>query len=89
MIRENIKKHIRYYIAFAGVQLLGLVLITLAAGDRQTQMFTVLALTVFYFIFAILHHMHDHDLTAKIVIEYALFGSLGLTFAMYVLYFSI
>jgi hypothetical protein len=88
-MKENyFKKHVTYYGSFAIIQILGLILIILAKGDRQTQMFSVLALSVFYVVFAILHHAHDHDLTPKIVIEYALFGSLGLTFAMFALYFN-
>lgn len=87
MMKDKFKNHIVYYAAFAGVMALGLVLIVLSRGDRQTQMFALLALTLFYVVFALLHHMHDHDLTPKIVIEYSLFGSLGLSLAMVALYF--
>lgn len=83
MMLNNFKKHIRYYIAFSFVQILGLILIVLSAGNRQLQFGAILATTVFYFLFAIAHHMIDHDLNKKIVIEYALMGSLGLTVSLY------
>ena len=79
---KNFKKHIKYYIAFIFVQLLGLTLIVLSAGNRQMQLGAILATTLFYFIFAIVHHMLDHDLNTKIVVEYALMGCLGLTVSL-------
>ena len=88
MIKDRFKNHIGYYLAFSGVAFLGLLLIYLSTGDRRTQMFAILVLTVFYVVFALFHHLHEHDLTPRIVIEYALFGSLGLTFAMFALYFN-
>lgn len=79
---KNFKKHIRYYAAFSFVQVLGLILIVLSAGSRPLQLFAILATTVFYFVFAVAHHMLDHDLNRKIVLEYALMGCLGLTVSL-------
>jgi hypothetical protein len=80
----HIRQHIGYYTAFALVQLLGLVLILRASGDRDLQMMLILGATLFYFLFAIVHHMLDHDLSAKVVIEYALMGCLGLAISLVV-----
>jgi len=85
MIKAHIKSHIRYYIAFTLVQILGLILVLLASGNKQIQLLAVFGTTLFYFMFAVIHHLLDHDLTAKIVIEYALIGCLGL--AAYMLVF--
>ena len=79
---SRIKKHLGYYIAFTVVQLLGLVLVLLSAGNKQTQQIAILATTAFYFVFAVAHHYLNHDLTAKIVIEYALMGCLGLSVSL-------
>ncbi len=76
------KKHIGYYISFGFVQLLGLILVLLSAGNRQLQLFAILATTIFYFIFAVVHHILNHDLNTKIVVEYALMGCIGLAFAL-------
>lgn len=79
---SSIRKHLGYYITFTAVQLLGLLLVILAAGNRQVQQIAILGTAIFYFVFAIIHHMLDHDLTPKIVIEYALIGCLGLAGAL-------
>lgn len=81
-MKEKIKKHLGYYIVFTLVQVLGLILIISVAGNRQIQLTAILAMTCFYFIFAIAHHLLDHDLNAKIVVEYALMGCLGLTVSL-------
>lgn len=81
-MKRRLRKHLGYYIAFTFVQTLGLIVVLLASGNRQTQMFAILGTTLFYFTFAIAHHILDHDLTPKIVIEYALVGSLGLSVSM-------
>jgi len=81
-MKERIKKHIGYYIVFTLVQVLGLVLIISVAGNRHIQLAAILVMTLFYFIFAITHHLLDHDLNAKIVVEYALMGCLGLTVSL-------
>lgn len=78
----NLKKHRGYYIGFTFVQLLGMVLILLTSGNKQFQLFAIFATTFFYFIFAVVHHILDHDLTTKIVIEYALIGCLGLSISL-------
>jgi hypothetical protein len=84
-MKAHLRKHIVYYIAFSLVQLLGLVLVLKAAGDEELQMIAIFATTVFYFAFAIMHHILDHDLTKKIVIEYALalIGCLGLAVSLF------
>ncbi len=79
---QNFKKHIRYYILFGFVQILGLIVVVLAKGSKQLQYEAILATTVFYFIFAVAHHYRDHDLNAKIVVEYALMGCLGLVVSL-------
>jgi uncharacterized membrane protein len=81
-MKKNIKKHLGYYIAFALVQLLGLTIVLLSAGNKQLQQMAILGTTIFYFIFAITHHYLDHELNSKIVIEYALIGSIGLAVSL-------
>ncbi|HSW47927.1 MAG TPA: hypothetical protein VLG67_02495 [Candidatus Saccharimonadales bacterium] len=81
-MKKNIKQHLGYYIAFSAVQLLGLILVILSAGNRQIQQIAILGTTIFYFIFAMVHHHLNHDLSAKIVVEYALMSCVGLSFAL-------
>ena len=81
-MKERIRKHLGYYFVFTLVQILGLILIISVAGNRQIQLTAILAMTLFYFVFAVTHHLLDHDLSAKIVVEYALMGCLGLTVSL-------
>ncbi len=82
MILSKIKKHIGYYLAFITVQALGLILVLMSAGNKQLQLIAILGTTIFYFLFAVVHHFIDHNLTKKIVLEYALMGCLGLAGAL-------
>ncbi|HUQ85158.1 MAG TPA: hypothetical protein VM077_02440 [Candidatus Limnocylindrales bacterium] len=82
MILSKIKKHLGYYSAFIIVQILGLILVLMSAGNKQLQLVAILGTTIFYFLFSVVHHLLDHDLTKKIVLEYALMGCLGLAGAL-------
>lgn len=75
-------KHILYYIAFTLVQVLCLTLVIMGSGSRELQMIAIIASAVFYFVFAMAHHILEHDLTGKIVVEYALIGCLGLAVSL-------
>jgi len=79
---KNIKKHFGYYLVFWLLQALGGILIVLASGNKPLQLIGIFAETMFYFIFAIVHQMINHELNAKIVVEYALIGCLGLAFSL-------
>ena len=59
-MKEKFLKHIGYYAAFTLVQLLGMVMIVTTAGNRQLQLAAILGTTIFYFLFAIAHHLLDH-----------------------------
>lgn len=83
-MKKKIKNHLGYYITFTIIQILGFVLILMTAGNRQLQLTSIFATTIFYVIFALIHHYLDHDLSAKIVVEYALMGCLGLTVSLIV-----
>lgn len=81
----NIKKHLFYYLSLLGVVGLGIFLVLQTSYDKNLQSL-IAAITVFFYIFwGSLHHYMDHDLTAKIVIEYILIGSLGMTIALFLL----
>ncbi len=81
---SSIKEHRAYYIFFTLIQILGLVIL-LTAPNQKIQLTAILLMAFSYFVFAIAHHMMNHDLTAKIVVEYALFASIGLAVVMLLL----
>lgn len=77
-------KHIGYYLSLVLILSLGL-LLTFSITDKQSQML-IIALTAFFYVgWGILHHFIHHELTPKIVVEYVLIGSLGLTLIFFLL----
>lgn len=62
----------------------GLLLLIAAAPDRKTQMLIVLGMGFFYVVTGVIHHLINHDLVAKIVIEYVLIAALGIAAAFFI-----
>lgn len=75
----NLKSHSAYYLILGGMQAAGFILILFADGDKQLVMAYIFISTIFYFIWALVHHYLNHDLHTKIVIEYLLMSVLGLS----------
>ena len=82
---EAVKKHLGYYVSLLIVLILATILILQFSFNKQLQMLTVVITTLLYIIFGIIHHKENHDLTAKIVIEYVLIGSLGMIIVSFLL----
>lgn len=76
---KNLKTHRAYYLLLAGMQAAGFVLVLFAKGDKQLVMMYVILSTCFYFVWALVHHYVNHDLHAKVVLEYILMSLLGLS----------
>ncbi len=75
----NAKKHLWYYVSFAIIQLLGLLLVLLVAYDKQLQLMAIFITTIFYILWSLAHQYIHHHLNVKIATEYILIGALGLT----------
>jgi hypothetical protein len=75
----NLKSHKAYYLLLAGMQAAGFILVLFAKGDKQLVMMYIIMSTCFYFIWALAHHYVNHDLHAKVVLEYLLMSILGIT----------
>ena len=78
------RRHLTYYIFLASLLFSGLFLIISQNPDRELQMMVVVGLSFAYVLAGILHHLINHDLVAKIVIEYVLIASLGIASAFFV-----
>lgn len=72
------QKHITYYFLLILLMLVGLLSVIFAAGNSKLQMLILLLITFAYVVVGILHHYAEHDITAKVVIEYILIGCLGM-----------
>lgn len=71
-------KHSAYYFSLIAILALGLVLIFLTSPNIKQQGL-IIALTVFFYVlWGILHHLINHELTLRIMVEYLLIGVLGL-----------
>ncbi len=84
-MKATLRKHLWYYGVGAIFQGLGLLLIILSSGFPHIQMTYVVLMAFFYVLWGILHHIFHHDLHTKIVLEYVLFASLGITVIYFLL----
>ncbi len=78
------KNHVAYYFLLSAILLGGLSLVLAVAPDRQAQMMIVVGLGFLYVLVGVIHHLINHDLVAKIVIEYVLIASLGIAAAFFI-----
>jgi hypothetical protein len=82
---QFLKKHYGYYAGLLIIALGGLFLITRTGVDYQLKMLLIVLITLFYIVWGVLHHYIHHDLTVKIVLEYVLIGSLGITLIFFLI----
>lgn len=81
---KKIQNHFGYYISLIAILLMSAVLVVLTMGNKELQMIIFILTTIFYVIWGILHHLLNHDLSSKIVIEYILIGALGISIIFFV-----
>lgn len=79
------KKHFLYYIFLIFLLSLGIFLTIQTGYDRQLQFIIIILTAFFYVILGILHHLFEHDLSSKIVLEYVLMGALGISVVLFFL----
>lgn len=78
------EKHLKYYLSLIGVIVLGLVFIVVFSPNRNLQMLSLAGLSFAYVLLGIVHHLVNHDLVLKIVVEYILIAGLGLAVTFFV-----
>ncbi|KKQ28569.1 MAG: hypothetical protein US48_C0044G0004 [Candidatus Levybacteria bacterium GW2011_GWA2_37_36] len=81
---KRISEHAIYYIALLIILSLGF-LLAYSSSDRSWQIGVIIAITFFYVLWGIMHHLINHDLHTKIVVEYILIGAFGLTIVFFLL----
>lgn len=77
-------KHSGYYISLIIILTLGF-LLAYNNSNKSFQIGVVIVTTFFYVLWGIIHHLINHDLSVKIVIEYILIGAFGLTIIFFLL----
>ncbi len=81
---KRLSEHSIYYISLIAILSLGF-LLAYTSSDRSFQIGVIVATTFFYVLWGIMHHLMNHDLHAKIVLEYILIGAFGLTITFFLL----
>jgi intracellular septation protein A len=82
---KKINEHVAYYISLIAIFGLGLFLISSATPNKQLQMLIFVIMAFFYVIWGVLHHLINHELSSKIVVEYILIGTLGVAIMFFLL----
>lgn len=82
---KKFKKHIGYYLSLLTILIFGLILTFLAAPNIQLQIIIILLTTFFYVLWGIFHHLINHELSSKIMVEYVLIGALGVSILFFLL----
>ena len=77
-------KHSAYYVSLIVILALGF-LLAYNSSNRSFQIGAVIVTTFLYVLWGIMHHLINHDLNVKIVIEYILIGVFGLTIIFFLL----
>lgn len=79
------KTHSAYYISLILILALGFFLILQNQYGRAFQLTAAVLTAIFYCLWGIVHHYVHHDITAKIVLEYVLIASLGMSVILFLL----
>ncbi len=76
--------HFAYYFFLITVLVIGLILIWILGPNRSNQMIAFAFLSILYAMIGIIHHLINHDLVGKIVIEYVLVALLGIAAGFFI-----
>ena len=82
---KKINEHVAYYVSLIIIFALGIFLMSSAAPNKQLQMLIFVIMAFFYVVWGVMHHFINHELSAKIVVEYILIGILGVAIMFFLL----
>lgn len=82
---KDIRKHIVYYTSLVLILSLGTLFFFQTYYDKQMQLNILLLMACFYFVYGLVHHYANHDLSIKIVVEYLLIGAIGVSIILFFL----
>ena len=81
----HLKQHALYYTLLVTFLLLGVGLIVQASYSKTLQITLIVLVSFLYAVVGIIHHFFEHDITAKIVVEYVLTASVGMAVGLLIL----
>lgn len=85
-MRKTLQSHFWYYSSLIILLALGFMLVILSANQPQIQSAAVVMTAFFYAFWGIFHHAVHHDISARIVVEYVLIASLGVSLTLLILH---
>jgi len=80
----KLKHHLGYYSFLITFLVIGLIITWILSPNKDLQMISFIALSIGYAGIGIIHHLLDHDLVGKIMIEYILVATLGIAAAFFI-----
>ncbi|MBI4080321.1 MAG: hypothetical protein HY430_00960 [Candidatus Levybacteria bacterium] len=80
-----LQKHAKYYVSLLIALSLGGVFLAFSSAENDMKMMVAMIMAFFYVVWGIIHHYLEHDVNAKIVIEYVLIGALGISIIFFLL----
>lgn len=84
-MKEKFRDHLAYYISLIIILSLGVVSIFSTRQNILLQAVAILMTVFFYILWGILHHLINHELTLRIMVEYILIGALGISILFFML----
>lgn len=82
---QKLQDHTHYYLSLIVILFLGFLFVYETSPNKYLQFWGILATSIIYAVWGIIHHGRSHILVAKIVVEYMLIGALGIALALFVL----
>lgn len=76
--------HFGYYFFLITILTVGVLLIIRLSPEKNLQMLFLVGLSIIYALVGIIHHLLNHDLVGKIVVEYVLVALLGVAAAFFI-----
>ncbi|MFZ2202705.1 MAG: hypothetical protein WAV56_04940 [Microgenomates group bacterium] len=80
-------RHISHYAILLILMIVGLIITTVAGKGTIFHTLLLIGIAVAYFLWGIIHSILEGELHSEIILEYLLFGLLGLALVLGVLYY--
>lgn len=82
---KYLQKHEVYYILLGICLAVSYVTVMVLGATRQLQMLFVITGAAFYIAMGVIHHVHDHDFSSRVLIEYVGFAALGISIVYFLI----
>lgn len=76
--------HFGYYFFLITVLVIGLLVTWQLGPNKDLQMVSLIILSILYAVIGIGHHLKNHDLVGKIMVEYILIAILGIATSFFI-----